>query len=295
MELRQLTTFQLVARTLSFTRSAVILNYAQSSVTAQIHALEEELGVTLFDRLGRRVALTDAGRRLLEYADQLLGLAAEAQVAVAASEEPGGRLTISAPDTLCTYHLPAVLRTFRERYPAVRLTLRPCPVADLRQAVREGTLDVAFLLDEPVQASSLHVEELVTEPLWILAPPDHPLATKSAIDLADLDREPALFTEVGCAYRSLFERALADAGVSLQTSFEFASVEAIKQSVMAGLGITILPSVAVRREVAEGLLVALPYRDHPLEVVSQMVWHKDKWVSPALRALITVSREMWSA
>jgi DNA-binding transcriptional LysR family regulator len=241
------------------------------------------------------VALTDAGQRLLGYADKLLDLAEEARAAVAANDEPMGTLALSAPETLCTYRLPAVLHAFRRRYPTVRLTVRPCPVADLRRAVSEGTLDVAFVLEEPIHAQTLSVEPLVVEPLLILAPPGHPLAAEPVVDLADLDREPVLFTEVGCAYRVMFERALAAAGVYPTASLEFASVEAIKQFVMAGMGITILPSIAVRREVAESTLVPLHCPGVRFEVVSQMVWHKDKWLSPALRAFLSLSRQMLAA
>src|SRR5215210_5308545 len=117
MELRQLETFRAVAGPLSFTRAAVTLGYAQSSVTAQIQALEAELGVALFDRLGRRVALTEAGQRLLEYADRLLSLADEARAAVAEGAEPAGTLTVGAPETVLTYRLPRVLQRYRATFP----------------------------------------------------------------------------------------------------------------------------------------------------------------------------------
>src|SRR5437667_9141173 len=120
MELRQLTTFRMVATTLSFSRAAQILNYVQSSVTTQIQVLEEELGVRLFDRLGKRVALTDAGKRFLPYAEKILSLSEEARQAVADEEVPTGSLTISASETLCTYRLPALLRQFHDRFPQVK-------------------------------------------------------------------------------------------------------------------------------------------------------------------------------
>src|SRR5436305_2708758 len=110
MELRQLETFRMVAGQLSFTRAATALGYAQSSVTAQIQALESELGVALFDRLGRHVALTESGQRLLEYAERLLSLAEEARTALADGAEPTGTLTVGAPETALTYRLPRVLQ-----------------------------------------------------------------------------------------------------------------------------------------------------------------------------------------
>src|SRR4051794_25715284 len=116
MDLRQLKTFRAVADSLSFTRAADALDYAQSSVTAQIRALEDELGVRLFDRLGRRVALTEAGLRLLAYADKMLDLADEAAHAIAEGDEPSGQLIIAAPETLSTYRLPPLLKQFRLRF-----------------------------------------------------------------------------------------------------------------------------------------------------------------------------------
>src|SRR5215211_6256009 len=142
MELRQLETFRTVAAELSFTRAASALDYAQSSVTAQIQALEAELDVRLFDRLGRRVALTDAGTRLLEYAERLLSLAEEARTALADGGEPAGSLTIGAPETIMTYRLPSVLQGFRTRFPRVRLVFRPTPNAELQRAIGDGSLDV---------------------------------------------------------------------------------------------------------------------------------------------------------
>ena len=117
MEHRQLRTFRAVARELSFTRAAEELGYVQSSVTAQVKALEAELGVPLFDRLGRRVVLTDAGRALQGYAGMILDLHEEARAAVAGEHDgaPTGSLTVSAPETLCTYRLPRLLRRFGER------------------------------------------------------------------------------------------------------------------------------------------------------------------------------------
>src|SRR5262249_14299225 len=138
MELRQLITFQAVASTLSFTRAAVLLNYAQSSVTAQIQALEEELGVPLFDRLGKRVVLTDAGQRLVRYADRMLNLADETRGVVSGGEVRGGTLTLSAIETLCTYRLPGILRQFRDQFPHVQLKFRPLSTIGLIRSVNEG-------------------------------------------------------------------------------------------------------------------------------------------------------------
>ena len=292
MELRQLITFRLVAQTLSFSRTATTLNYAQSTVSAQIHGLEEELGVSLFDRLGKRVVLTDAGQRLLGYAEKMLDLADEAQSMVSNSDTLSGSLTISAPETLCAYRLPAVLRQFRDRFPQIQLTFHHEYDMSLHEAIREGIMDIAFVMAEPFQSPHLVIEPLVPEPLLIVAYPDHPLIQADAVTFADLEDQPMLVTESTCNYRRMFEHALRAAGIHPAALMEFYSVEAIKQCAMAGIGLAFLPLVAVEIEIAQGRLVPLKWAGRDFQVVTQMARHKDKWLSPALQAFLTMAREM---
>jgi DNA-binding transcriptional LysR family regulator len=292
MELRQLTTFLAVASTLSFTHAADALDYAQSSVTAQIRALEEELGVPLFERLGRRVALSTAGQRLLPYAKQMLQLAEEARGAVPDDQEPGGVLNIGAPESLCAYRLPPVLSRFRTLFPKVQLVFSPDNGPGLYQALSEGRLDLAILLESPAQPGNLITEPLTLEPLLILTYPSHPLAQTPLVRPSDLRHEALLLTEAGCAYRKLFQQMLIAASAWPNNVLEFGSIEAIKQCVMAGMGITFLPAIAVKSELAQGRLVALRWSEGDYRLITQMVWHRDKWLSPALRAFRDLSRAM---
>lgn len=288
MELRQLQTFRQVVALGSFTRAADALGYVQSNVTAHIQSLERELGVVLFDRSGRQVRPTDAGLRLARYADQILALAAEARVAV--GEVGGGEVRISAPETLCTYRLPAFLRAARAELPGVRVVFRPMAAPALRRGVRAGDVDVAFTL-EPAHASpGLRVEVLSAEPIVVIAPPDHRLAREAAVGPAELAGEPLLLTEAGCGYRAQFEQALAAAGHAPRELLEFSSVEAIKQCVIAGMGLAVLPEAAVARELRAGDLAALPWAGAPLAAATQLVWHTERWCSPTLGAFLALAR-----
>lgn len=296
MELRQLRTFVAVARELSFTRAAAELGYVQSAVTAQVKALEKELGVRLFDRLARRVVLTDAGRDLVGYAVRMLDLSEEAGVAVSQKDGGGvdGALEVGASETLCVYRLPEVFRAFRSRFPGADLRFRPVPYADLKGLVREGSLDVAFLLEEPVEDESLAAETLVREPLVLVASPDHALAKRRRVGLADLNGEPMLFTDKGCSYRRAFERELAKAGAEPGKVLEFDSVEAIKRCAVAGLGVSVLPEVTVGEELEKGELVALRQRGAEMKVDTQVVRHRGRWLSPTVQAFLGTSRELLS-
>jgi len=160
MEHRQLRTFAAVAKRLSFTRAAAELGYVQSAVTAQVKALERELGVSLFDRLGRRVVLTDAGKEFLGYAVRMLDLSEEARAAVSRGGRGGvtGGLEVGATETLCVYRLPDLFRAFRSLHPRVDFRFRPVPCVELKGLVRESSLDVAFLLEEPVEEKAVKGE-----------------------------------------------------------------------------------------------------------------------------------------
>jgi DNA-binding transcriptional LysR family regulator len=285
------------------------LGYVQSSVSAQVSALEQELGVPLFDRLGRRIALTDAGEVMFAYSGKLLALAEQTREAVVdagvGSGEVTGSLVVSAPETLLTYRLPRLLAIFHERHPKVRLSVRPSAIGRLvgsaRKAVEEGRVDVAFVLDEPLaeraRPADLAVETLTAENVTVIAPAAHTLASSPAVLPQDLRGETVLLPEApesGCAYRGQFERQLGSAGVVPPETMEFQSIEAIKQCVAAGMGVSVLPSVAVGAELDAGTLAALRW-DEPFEVFTQMSWHEKRWKSPPLRAFLEAARETFSS
>lgn len=293
MELRQLQTFRTVAQTLNFTRAAEALSYAQSSVTGQIQTLEDELGVKLFERLGKRIALTPQGEQLLWYAEKMLKLADEAkEILQHQDDQPSGQLMIGSPESLATYRLPPILQRFRQRYPQVQVTLRPGSCPDLTRQLSEGLIDLVFILQEVIQPPHLTVYPLKVEPLQALAHPEDPLTRKAPITLHDLQGENLLLTEQGCSYRELIAREMERLGVRASSGMEFGSIEAIKQCVAAGMGVVVLPSMTAEHEVAEGRLAVLPWQGEGYSVVTQVAHHKDKWLSPAMRAFLSTTFEV---
>ena len=292
MEIRQLKTFWTLASTRSFSRTAEVLNYVPSTVTMQIKALEEELGVKLLDRLGKSVVLTDAGQQLLPYANKILNDIEEARYVSSQSGELTGTVIIGADEVLCTYRLPTLLRLFRERYPHVRLLFRPLSSHNLKQSLREGNVDVVFMLDEPVVSMDLHTEILLDESFLMVVSPDHPLATRSTLSIEDFNREQILLSEKGCSYRTFFYRTLLRKGADSLTELEFNSVEAIKQCAMVGLGIALLPEMAIKGEVERGELIAIPWDLSEIRFATQMLWHQEKWISPSMRVFIELARSV---
>lgn len=294
LDLRHLATFRAVALELSFTRAAGNLNYVQSTVTGHVHALERSLGVVLFDRLGRKVKLTEHGMRLLGYANRMLMLQEEVRDVLSGDHMMQRTLTIGAPDTLCAYRLPDVLSAFRRELPSVRVVVRPARSShDACRSVTDASVDIALLLDHRPQVSGLISEQLATEPLCVLVTPDHPLAGEPDVRLDQFQGLPMVLTESGCGYRERFEQLLVDAGVTRGTTVEFASIEAVKACVKAGMGLTVLPRVAVAADLNAGELVALKLSGPNLSIATQAIWHPDKHFSVALTAFMGCVREVF--
>jgi len=292
MELRQLKTFCTVARLSSFNRAAETLNYAQSTVSAQIKLLEEEFGVPLFDRLGRNVKLTEAGQMLMRYSRRMLDLEAETRANVAGWEEPHGAIAIRIPQSIGTHYLPEALSRFRKRYPRVGFDVSTCAYDVLQQELRTGITDVAFLLTESIHSAELKSELLGVVDLVLVASAGHALAGNAAVNINDLAGEPLILPKHDCSYKMGFEQVLTEAKVVPATMIELNSVESIKQCVLKGVGIAMLPRIVVEKEIRAGQLAVLPCAEMDLEAGILMIWHRNKWISPTLGAFMDTMREV---
>jgi DNA-binding transcriptional LysR family regulator len=294
MEIRQLNTFVTIIKTMSFTQAAIELNYAQSTITSQIQALEEELGTMLFERLGKQIKLTKDGELLYTYAGKILTLSAEAKAVISSSLSPKGTLTIGTAESLCTHRLPEVLKTFRERYPNIEINfnLDACP--DYRTHLKKNTIDIMFFLDVPLKEPDLITHVLFEEPMIVIAAPNHPLAKQSKVTPYDINNQALILTNLGCSYRRIFESILAQAGAKPSSTLAFSSNEVIKKFVMDGWGIGFLPEITVKSELLSRQLIALPWTGTPFNIKTQIIYHKDKWISPALRAFIDIIMETFA-
>jgi DNA-binding transcriptional LysR family regulator len=286
MEMRQLQIFVALAEELNFTRTAARLNTAQSNITSHVRHLETELGARLVDRLPRQVALTEAGRQFLPYAQRVLATVEEARQALQDQQEPAGPLRVGAPESVLTYRLPTALHLFRHRHPNVKLVLRPCLDWPLTQTLQNGELDLVIRLADSFSEKSLETRNLGPERVLLVAAPDHPLAQRSHVRPADFALHQLLLTEGACAYRTKFERILGQQGVTLHGVTEFASVEAIKQCAMLGMGIALLPEIVVTSALENQTLTALKWRGPALDVARIVVWHRDRWMTPAMSSFL---------
>lgn len=292
MDLKQLKSFLMICKLGSFTQAANALGYAQSTITTQIKLLENELEVKLFERMGKAITLTHEGKKLLPYAKQMLKLASEIKNIISNDSDPSGVLTIGAAESLCVLRLPEILKEYRRLYPKVEVSLKFGNCTDFRHFLRDNIIDVAFSLGTRIEADDFITEIAFDEQMLLLTAPGHPLLNKEVVYPKDIENEPLILTELGCSYRAVFENILRSYNIKSNLILETGSVQAIKQFTMSGLGITLLPRVAVEEELSRGKMVTLNWSEPNFGIVSQVLYHKDKWISPALKAFLKLSKDM---
>ena len=245
MELSDLVTFSVVARTGGITRAAAELNTVQSNVTQRVKALETEIGVALFERHSRGMTLTGAGRRLLPYAQRMAALTHEALLAARDDGEPKGPLAIGSMETTAAVRLPALLAEFHRRFPPVRLSVRTATTVDLVTAVLDGTLDGAFVAG-PIDHAELSAETAFREELVLVT-------ARRWTSLAELragtaeSGPTALVFRTGCTYRQRLEQVFTEFGWPSAARFEFGTLDGMIGCVAADMGVTLLPRAVVER------------------------------------------------
>ncbi len=292
MEIRQLKTFHSVATLMSFHGAAKELGYAQSTVSAQIQNLEQSLGVKLFERVGKRISLTEAGTKLLRHAAKMVALEGEARAELAEEGRALGTLNISMSESLCMVHLPELLARFHEQFPEVQLSFSTCTVQGLQEDLQKGVADVAFLLADSFSAEGLEVEHLGVERVVLVAGREHALAGKLTVPFADLGNETLLIATSDYYVREGLEASLVAQKISPASVVELSSLGTLLECVSAGTGVALLPLALAQREHDAGRLSILEWEEKGQKVIRLMLHHKEKWLSPPLQSFMTIAREV---
>ncbi|WP_395570592.1 LysR family transcriptional regulator [Streptomyces sp. BK79] len=283
MDTRLLRTFTVLARTGGFTAAAAELHLAQSTVTVHIRTLERDLGVRLFDRLPGGALLTDSGRRLLERAEEVLDAVERLR---AGSEERGavrGRVVVGSPESLCASRLPGVVAALRASHPEVDVHLYAAGTEECVAGLRSGRLDLALLLEEETDFPDVTAEPVGREPLALVCAPGHHLAARErAADWPELAAESFFLLEEGCSYSDALARRLLDVPDGRPRLTRFGSVDAARNCVAAGLGLTLLPLTTVAEHLRQGRLVEVDGPAFP-DAPVRLARHRRRWTAPAAR------------
>jgi DNA-binding transcriptional LysR family regulator len=295
MELRQLHTFRTIATLGSFNKAAEALNYAQSTVSEQIRALEADLKVRLFNREGKQVVLTSAGELLLQYTQKMFNLEEEIRTEINNCDVVRGSLSIRIPETVSSYYLPPIMKKFNNHFPKVGFNITNCAYYGLREELRSGLINLAFLITDSFLEPDLEVFALKKISLVLVTYPANPLASKSEIYFSDLVNEPVYKPSSDCSYFKMIDNILAEEKKELSKMLLLNSIEAIKRNIIAGTGVAFFPEISVKKELSEGLLVELPLQERSLELDILMIWLKNKWQPPILKTFINMVKEEFSS
>ena len=283
---RQLRIFETIARLGSFTAAADALHLTQPTVSMQIRKLTTAVGRPLFEQIGRKIYLTDAGKTLLKTVYEIFDAAKRFDLALENHETlKTGSLHISGVTT-AEYFAPEILGHFRRKYPGITVSLNVSNRATVLERLLTNQDDLYFLSqlpeDIPVETTPFLDDELI-----VLAPPDHPLTKKRRIPLEQIVREQFITREVGAGTRMAIDSELQKIGISLVPNFELGSNEAIKHGIMGGLGIGILSRLTAQRETCSGQLVELDIEGFPMPHQWYVVYPQGKQLSVVARAFLT--------
>ena len=286
--LRQMRVFATVARHLSFTRAARELHLTQPAVSQQIRLLEEEVGLPLFEQIGRKIHLAPAGAELLRYATQAIEVLREAGEALAALRGlKRGVLKLGAVST-AKYFAPSLLSAFTPAYPEVTIKFSVGNREEIIRLLAANEIDMVIMGRPPRELDTI-AEPFAKHPHVIIASPAHPLAQKRRIRLKSLAPEQFIIREEGSGTRASMERVFRERGVPFHVSMEVSSNETIKQAVMAGMGISFLSAHTVGLELAAGKIVVLDVAGLPIIRDWYVIHLREKRLSPiagAFRAFL---------
>lgn len=291
MELKYLNTLRTILETGSFQNAAQKLCYTQSTVTFQVQQLEQELSVKLFEKIGRKMVLTQAGKDVLPYIDSILESVQQLINHGKKTHELTGTLRVAMPETLLAYKMQPLLKAFREQAPNVRLILQSHNCYMIRDQITNGGADIAIHYDVGGYGSTITTEPLAKFPLTLIS--SHVLDDTQCDFITEHQRKSLCL--ISCEKESIsqiiFNQYLKERDIVFENIIELGSVESIKRSVISNLGVAILPRFTVEEELKNGMLKEQKTNIGDEYISAICAYHKNKWISPAMELFIRLACE----
>lgn len=291
MNFHQLRVFYEVAKASSFSAAADKLCLTQPAVTWQIRNLEDFYDLKFFERVGKKVLLTEEGKILFDYADRILNLSRQAEEALADLKGlSGGTLKIGATFSFADYYLPVLLDAFHKKYPKIAIQISTGNTPQIIETALLHKNDLAFVAYDP-KNEKLVAREFASDQLEAIVCLSHPFAKRKSISLKDLRGQPLILRELGSSKRRMIDEVLREKGITPTIIMESASTSAIKKMVESGVGVAILSRQVVKKEVQAKAFKELPFTDASIAHRFYLIHHKDKFFSQASRAFMDLTLE----
>ena len=286
MEIRNLITFLEVAETKNFTRAAEKLGYSQSAVTVQIKQLENELGISLFDRIGKAVSLTEYGTAFVEFASDAVSAMERAESFNTPSEQHSGVIRFGVVGSILSAMLIDVIREFKKMYPNVTICVTEGPSAELEKKIRRCEIDLAYFLDYKTPSNDWVRIREEKEPIIFVTHPSNPLCRKESVKFEELLGEDFILKPKGENYRSLFDGLLVDHNTLILPKIELENSDMIMRLLMKEPYVSVLPEFCVRKYLKSGKLAKINVEDSEMYQYSQLAYLKGKAIPPHLQCFI---------
>jgi len=292
MNFNQLRIFYSVAKNNSFTLAAKELFLTQPAVSIQIHLLEDDYGVKLFNRSGKGITTTEEGNLLFSYAERIFNLSDEMEEALRQTKSlERGRLKIGSSRTIGSYYLPQLFEIFKLKYPDIEIQMDIGNSSQVIEGILSFQNDVGFVGIDYFH-KNLVLKPFIKERLVLITPPDHELTHKKVISFKELNGQKMIMREKGSGTMELIKQELIKNKVSVETVMELGSNEAIKRAVEARLGVSIISNNVVKREKDQGRIKVLHFTNNK-DIIRYfyIIHHKDKYLSDLLKTFLDVARE----
>ena len=286
MDIKNLVTFIHVAELRSFTKAGDKLGYSQSTVSFQIRQLENEVGVPLFERINRTVTLTEHGSRLLQSAykinEVLQGFMDDTEEAT----EIRGNVRIVMADSLCNEVIGRIFPQLHRDYPGITLECIAAGTQEMFRMLNQNEADLVYTLDSHIYDTNyINLQEGRIGVHFVCAA-NHPFADRPSVPLKELIQQPFLLTEKGMSYRRVMDEALAARSLEIRPVFVSGNTELLCNLVTQGAGIALLPDYTTKEQVEAGKLKHIHVPELQVEIWTQLLHHRDKWISEPMRVVI---------
>lgn len=286
MDIKNLTTFIYVAELNSFTKAAEKLGFSQSTVSFQIKQLEHELNFQLFERVNHTIALTEKGREVLDYAHKVNKLTLELKQNMQDTDAIRGHVRMAMADSLCSSFFGKNYASFEASYPQIALKIITAGTGDMLRLVDHNEVDLVLTLDSHIYNREYVIIREEKVGVHFVAGAGYPLSRNSKLSIRDLLSQPFILTEKGMSYRRLLDERLAEMSLEIRPVLEIGSTDLICSLLEQNLGISLLPDYVTAEKAAEGRLVLLDVEDLEIEVWKQLLYHRNKWVSPQMETVM---------
>lgn len=293
MELRNIITFLKVAATQNFSKAGEQLGYSQSAVTIQMQQLEKELGTKLFERIGKKIYLTEKGEAFISHANEIIKVTNMAISFSTDTNAPDGILRIGSVDSLATAILPDLLLQFHRACPKVETIIKTGMSSDLIDMIKSNDIDLFLTLDHKIYGSEWIRAMQRKEDIIFVTSRKNPLACDKKIDLQIIIDQPFLLTEKGESYRYGLESILSERDIYIKPVLEIGNTETIIHLLEKGMGVSFLPFFSVKGAINEGRLSQIQTDIHSIQMWSQLLYHKNKWITPQMNVFISIVQDFF--